>query len=225
MSNESSVLLTVRGTYGAPSAEAARKLHNETAGSEPGIAAARSLGDLSHKVYLPATSLGANNGAKEGEVLFIDTWEDPSGLQKFFSDKNVQEQGGKLFKSRDPVVWMPARGSYSFHLPAGMGKNDRYVGLLRATVRSPEDAIGEFRAMISRSIRDARRRGQMSHELFVRLAMPGDASPPEILGVDVWTNLEGMLAQYKEHMGLGASFAAPPTTSIWQQPEGSWSEW
>ena len=62
-------------------------LHNDTAGSQAGIAAARALGDLSHKVYAPVVM--PQSGAKEGEVLFMDWWQDPKGLMDFFANENT----------------------------------------------------------------------------------------------------------------------------------------
>src|SRR3984957_12416232 len=123
MSNDSGILLTVRGKYIPTSLEACRTLHNDTAGSSQGIAAARGLGDLSHKVYAPMP--GPNSSAKDGEVLFIDWWQDPKGLMDFFANENVQMQGAKLFSSRDATVWMPAKGAFSYSLPAAGGNNDR----------------------------------------------------------------------------------------------------
>jgi hypothetical protein len=98
------VMLNVRGTHSQKNLDAARNLHNETAGSPAGIQAARSLSDMSHCVYVPVKNLGDISGAKEGELLFIDFWADGDGLMKFFSDKNVQEQGAKLFTNKDPSV-------------------------------------------------------------------------------------------------------------------------
>src|SRR5215469_2511024 len=103
-----SVLLTVRGKFAAKTLDAARVLHNDTAGSAPGIAAARSLGDLSHNVYAPAKN-GAS-AAAEGEILFLDHWAAAHGIMQFFSNPTVQEQAGKLFSQRDVAVWMPATG-------------------------------------------------------------------------------------------------------------------
>ena len=131
---DSGVFLTVRGKYLSPSLEACRVVHNETAGSGPGIAAARALGDLSHKVFAPVS--GGQSSAKDGEVLFCDWWQDPKGLMDFFMNENVQMQGTKLFTSRDATVWMPAKGSFSYVLPAAAGKNERYVGMIRGPPRS-----------------------------------------------------------------------------------------
>src|SRR5262249_41632674 len=80
------VLLTVRGTV-IPTDDELRQLHTQTAGSDEGIAAARSLGDLSHKVYMPVPGIP---GASEKELLFIDLWRDGQGLATFFSDAQVQ---------------------------------------------------------------------------------------------------------------------------------------
>ena len=85
------VLLTVRGTLAPKTLEEARTLHNETAGSAQGIAAARALSDLSHTVYAPCAVAGDLSGAKSNELLFIDFWQDPAGLQQFFCDPRVGE--------------------------------------------------------------------------------------------------------------------------------------
>jgi hypothetical protein len=69
-------LFTLRGKVNTPTVADARELHNKTAGSADGIAAARALGDLSHNVY---TSAG--NGAGSDEVLIIDYWNSPSGVR------------------------------------------------------------------------------------------------------------------------------------------------
>jgi hypothetical protein len=47
-------LFTLRGKVNTPTVAYARELHNKTAGSADGIAAARALGDLSHNVYTSA---------------------------------------------------------------------------------------------------------------------------------------------------------------------------
>lgn len=226
--HEEPILLTVRGTLTTPNLDAARALHNSTAGSPEGIAAARALGDLSHKVYVPAPEAGTLSSAKPGEVLFIDTWVDPAGLMQFFSNHAVQEQAGKLFASRLPTVWMAARGAATFHLPAPSGQQPRFVGMIRASITSPEAAIEAFRGLIHGGIRDARRRGQLSHDLYIKLNPPGDTSPVELLGVDVWTNLAGLTEHYTrpgEMANLASVFTARPEATVWQQAEGGWSEW
>lgn len=222
----SPVLLTVRGTILPKDLETMRVMHNETAGSAPGIAAARALGDLSHKVFSPCTRAGKLNSSLPGELLFMDVWVDADGIQKFFANEQVVQQGTKLFKEREPAVWMPARGGFSFHLPAAMANQERYVGLLRAKVTSAEAAIEGFAKVMSGAIRDGRRRGQLSHELYVRLAPPNE--PVEILGVDTWSSLDGLKEHYADqsHMApIGASFAGAPTATVWEQAPGQWSEW
>src|SRR5262245_64645481 len=82
------VVLTVRGTLNPKTLEAARSLHNDTAGSPQGIAAARALGDLSHKVYAPCLR-SSQSSAREGELLFLDSWADPKGIMEFFSNPHV----------------------------------------------------------------------------------------------------------------------------------------
>jgi quinol monooxygenase YgiN len=220
MTIELPVTLTVRGTT-VRTGDAMRTLHNETAGSPQGIAAARSLGDLSHKVYSP---LGGD--ARPNELLFLDVWIDPAGIQKFFSHPDVAAQGAQLFEHKDPTVWMPARGAYSYALPAPRDKHDRFVGLVRGPIASPEQALEIFRGGDRNAIADARKRGLLSHELFIKLGPPG--APHELLGLDIWYDRAGMDAHYDDatHMaGLAKAFAGKPSASTWQQAQGGWSEW
>ena len=212
------VMLTVRGTRIPKTLDATRVLHNETAGSQQGIAAARALGDLSHKVYVPVTKAG---GTEDDELLFIDYWMNPQGIGQFFSNAHVQEQGGKMFSKRDPIVWMPAKGAFSFNLPAAQGRNDRWVGIVRGLVKSPEVCIETFRKVHESKLPDARRRGQLSHEIHFRI----DGKEPEMIGVDVWCDAEGMMEHYKELSGYEAAYAAKPASSVWQQAPGGFSEW
>lgn len=227
MSTESTpVFLTVRGKYIPKDLEGCRVLHNETAGSAAGMAAARSMGDLSHKIYAPLA--GPQSGAVEGEVLFMDWWQDPKGLMDFFSNENVQMQGAKLFASRDATVWMPAKGAFTWNLPAAASKNERSVGLVRGPIASPEAALAIFRAADQKAQRTARARGLLSHELFIKLPHPQDNSGLELLGVDVWCDAKGMGEHYgdpNEMKALSGAFSGSTTTSVWQQAPGQWSEW
>jgi hypothetical protein len=221
--NESLVFLTVRGTTHADTLEAACKLHNETAGSAPGIAAARALGDLSHKVFTPVPGFP---GVEKNELLFLDYWASAEGLGKFFADPQVQGMAGKLFAKRDGAVWMTARGAFGFHLPPPATKNDRYLGIVRGAVKSPEKAIEAFRSMLAHKLPDARRRGQLSHDLFVSVPMPGAPSAPEIIGIDLWYDAKGMGEHYGELSGLYDAFSGKPQTSVWEAAKGGvWSEW
>jgi hypothetical protein len=220
--NESLVFLTVRGTLVPKTLDAACSIHNQTAGSPDGIAAARALGDLSHKVYAPVPGLGA----MEGELLFFDWWKTAEGIGTFFSDPRVHTMASKLFSAREGVVWMPARGAFGFELPAPASRAERYVGVVRGPVASPEKAIDVFGGVLSGKLADGRRRGQISHRLFVRIPMPGDPAGVELLGVDHWYDAAGMREHYASLSGYEKAFSAAPQTSVWQQAAGgSWSEW
>ena len=137
------VLLTVRGKVLPDTLEQMRVIHNQTAGSPPGIAAARSLGDLSHMVYAPLTANG-QPATTSKELLFLDVWVHPKGIMDFFSNEDVVQQGTKLFSSRDATVWMPAEGSFSYSLPAPRGKTDRYVGIVRGPIASGREVDRHF---------------------------------------------------------------------------------
>jgi hypothetical protein len=210
--NESLVFLTVRGTLVPGTLDAACKVHNETAGSPDAIAGARALGDLSHKVY--ALVPGAP-GAKPGELLFFDWWKTAEGIGTFFSDPRVHGMVAQLFSHREGTVWMPARGAFGFDLPAPAARAERYVGLVRGPVESPEHAVDVFRGVHAGKLSDARRRGQLSHQLFVKLPTPGESSDPEILGVDIWCDAEGMKQHYAELKGVEKAFRGAPQLSVW----------
>lgn len=221
--DESLVFLTVRGSLVPKTRDAARHLHNETAGSPAGIAAARALGDLSHKVYEPVPNLGA----KEGELLFFDWWKTAEGIGTFFSDPKVHGMASQLFTQREATIWMPARGSFGFDLPAPASKSDRYVGIVRGKIENPERAIEIFKKAIGPSLSDARRRGQLSHQIFIKVPMPGDTSGLELLGVDHWCDAGGMQEHYGSLDGsYKTAFVGAPEASVWQAAGGGvWSEW
>jgi hypothetical protein len=219
------VLLTVRGTLAPKTLADARTLHNATAGSPEGIAGARALSDLSHTVYGPAEAAGGLSGAKPGELLFLDHWADPAGLQQFFSNKDVQASAGRMFSARDGSVWMAARGAYRFQVPATAANPARFVGMVRGPVGSAEKAVAAFAALVTKNLRVARVRGQLSHDLYVRLGAPGE--PVEILGLDTWSTLEGLGEHYADPAsmtGLGDVFTGAPAASVWEQATG-FSEW
>jgi hypothetical protein len=221
-SNESLVFLTVRGTLVPKTLEAACTTHNETAGSQEGIAAARALGDLSHKVYAPVPGLGA----KDDELLFFDWWKTAEGIGAFLADPRVHGMASKLFTEREGVVWMPARGAFGFDLPAPAARGDRFVGVVRGAATSPEQAVDVFRKVLAPKLSDARRRGQLSHQLFLKVPMPGDRSGNEVLGVDLWCDAAGMREHYGDLAGYEKAFAGAPQTSVWQAAKGGvWSEW
>src|ERR1051325_966096 len=120
-------LLTIRGTLSPATLEAARKVHNQTAGNPAGVAAAKSLGDVSHMVYVPMEHDGHAKAEGAGEFLIMDLWYSMEGLNTFFADKQVQEGGAAIFTERDPVVWTAAQGFTSYHIPAPFGTNDRFI--------------------------------------------------------------------------------------------------
>ena len=64
-------LLTIRGTLSPSTLEEARKVHNMTAGDPDGIVAAKSLGDVSHMVYVPMPHNGHAKSNGAGEYLIM----------------------------------------------------------------------------------------------------------------------------------------------------------
>jgi hypothetical protein len=216
---EAPVILTVRGTLNPKTLAEAQKIHNATAGSAEGMEAARSLSDISHTVFQPVAH--KLSSAKDGELLFVDFWTDPEGLQKFFSNPHVQEQGGALFSSKDASVYMPARGAFTYRVPPKSGKTLRYLALFRAPVKSPDTTIAAFAKAQSSAIQAGRRRGQLSHDLYVAL------SGAEVLGVDTWSDLDGMIEHYSDTSKMKdiiETLSGAPNASIWEATTG-FNEW
>jgi hypothetical protein len=76
---------------------------------------------------------------------------------------------------------------------------------------------------VTKRLRDARRRGQLSHHIFFKLG----EGQPEVLGLDIWSSLEGMNEHYEDRSAYGLlveTFSGPPAMSVWEQPSG-FSEW
>jgi len=71
-------LLSIPGKLAPKTLEDARKIHNETAGAPANVAAARSLSDLSHMVFVPM-----DHGTQTPEkFLILDQWNKPGRAQQ-----------------------------------------------------------------------------------------------------------------------------------------------
>jgi len=131
--------LTVLGTPKTETVAAARDVHNMTAGAPRSVAGARALGDLSHNVYVPVES-------DQMRLLFLDTWNSPSGVGQFFGNPQVAESAGHLFGERTAQLWAPAPGFGSYAIPVPSGRSAVAVGYLRAPVISIDAARTAFHA-------------------------------------------------------------------------------
>ena len=217
-------LLTIRGKLKPATVEDSRNVHNMTAGNPAGVAAARSLGDLSHMVYVPS----GQNGGPSSELLILDVWNNLDGLNQFFSAHDVQQGGEMIFTEREPVVWMPARGAFTYYLAAPKGKHDRFVGVVRGPVHSHEQGLAVHNEFAAMGVNQARLAGNLSHDVFFRLAQPGTPESLEFLAVDVWMDAAGMAATYTNPAYgsvFTSLFSGPFTASTWQEPVGEWIEW
>jgi len=227
MSNTSDLslyLLSIRGTLASPTLEAARTLHNQTAGAPANIAVAQSLGDVSHMVHVPLGGAGKD----AGEFLILDIWNSMDGLNQFFSNPQVQHQAGQIFTSRDPVVWGAAEDFVGYHLPAPFGKNERVTAIVRGTVPSIKTAREIHNAGSIKMLAQARKAGNLSHEAYLRMAAPGSPEGLEFFAVDVWMDHDGMHKFYDQPefmQGLDGLFTAEPDFSVWAHPSGDWVEW
>jgi hypothetical protein len=219
-------LLTIRGTLAPANLEAARKVHNQTAGDPAGVAAAKSLGDVSHMVYVPVEHDGHAKGA--GEFLIMDLWTSIEGLNTFFADTHVQEGGAMIFAERDPVVWAAAPGFTSYQIPAPFGTNDRFITTARGTVKSMDEARALHNTAVAKTIGKARRAGNLSHESYFRMAAPSSPEAMEWLGVDVWMRPDDMMGLYEDPEfleGFNHMFSGEADTAVWVHPKGDWTEW
>ena len=215
-------LLTVRGKTVTPTLDETRNIHNATAGAPQSAAGARSLGDLSHNVYAP---IGKE---LDGQLLFIDLWNSPSGLNTFFSNPHVQEAAGQLFESRDGIVWSRLEGFGAYNLALPNGRSIGAVGLLQVPVTSVEEAATAFTAYSGTTINTARSYGMVSHSTWLRVPNPGEAPTKELIGVDFWIDADRMNEYYELSLGFdhfGPVLAGAPDTSVWRSAPGDWMEW
>ena len=144
---------------------------------------------------------------------------------QFFADPQVQKGGEMVFKSREPVVWAPSPGLPRVNLPAPVGRNDRYVGLVRGPVASRAGAEQILLEATRKAVNRNRAKGLLSREWFFRADQPNSL---EAIGVDIWFDAQGMQAVYadpQEMAPLANLFTARPATSVWKRPEGQWVEW
>jgi len=228
MSDLTVFLLAIRGTLSPKTLEEARKVHNMTAGNPDGVAAAKSLGDVSHMVYVPVQHNGHAQANGAGEFLIMDLWTSIDGLNTFFADKQVQEGGAMIFTERDPIVWTAAPGFTSYQIPAPFGMNDRFITTARGTVKSVDEARELHNAAVAKTIRKARQAGNLSHDSYFRLAAPGSPESLEWLGVDVWMRPDDMMSLYEDPEfleGFNHMFTSEATTGVWVHPKGDWTEW
>jgi hypothetical protein len=217
-------LLTIRGTLAPATLEEARTVHNATAGAPESIAAARSLGDVSHMVYAPLVP--PTSGA--GEILFLDYWTSAEGLGMFFSNPTVQEQAAQIFAERDPIVWAPAEGFVDYHLPAPYGQNERSVIVVRGTVASREEAMVVHNDIVGNHIGEARMAGDLAHEAYFRVTAPGEPESLEYLAIDTWngsTGIQEFFGNPDFQAAISHLFTAAPDVSIWTHAAGEWAEW
>lgn len=244
---DSPVLHMTRGTLKVETLDDARAMHNAfvTGGKQPGIEIARSLGDLSHNVYIPAEHDGRLFGAATDELVFIDYWADPAGMEQFFSNLFVEQGGDRLYSSREEAEWMPAPAAFTFQVPAPAGAAARFLGIMRAPAHSADEAIALLGKLVWTNLVAARRRGQLSHALFIRTAdvtaarpasnslrtagelVAASADPVEVLAIDSWSTLEGILEHNDDATamsGLDSALARPPAASVWEQVSG-FAEW
>jgi hypothetical protein len=213
-------LLTVRGTVNTESVAAARDQHNATAGAPQSVAAARALGDLSHNVFLPTDG-------SDLRLMFIDNWNNPAGVGQFFSNPQVAEAAGALFKEREVTLWTQAVGFGSYNLPAPSGRSVAGVGYLRANVTSLEAAKSVFYSDAAAHINVGRLAGLVAHQLWVPAPVPGVETAVEVLGIDYWLDVDQMVAFYTDtYMSqLGQVFTGAPDTGTWKAAGSDWVEW
>ncbi len=213
-------LLTVIGSPTASTVAEARELHNNTAGAAPSVAGARALGDLSHNVFLPAE-------ADDLKLLFIDTWNSPSGVGQFFGNPQVAEAAAALFTERAATLWAPLAGSGSYTLPMPSGRSVAGVGYLRAPVSSLDAAQAAFAQHGAAQINRARLAGQVSHTVWVPVSMDGSAPASEVLGLDYWLDVDQMIGFYNEgdFKHIAPVFTGAPDSGTWKAAGSDWVEW
>ena len=100
--------------------------------------------------------------------------------------------------------------------------------MIRGTVASREQARTTMNTIASQGLQKARKLGNLSHEAYFGLTPPGAPESLELLGVDVWTNLEGMNEYYSDPdftHAFDGFYTSEPSTLVLKHPAGEWVEW
>jgi hypothetical protein len=241
--------LTLHLTRGvlASDLDKTRKMHNEfvDGGPQPGREIARALGDLSHNVYTPAQGVDGAPAASSNELLFVDYWADPQAMETFFAHPAALDASDGLFTSREEAEWACAPDGFSFYVPAPHSAPPRYLGVIRASVQSADAASASIGSLVAEGLGTARRRGQLSHTLFIRNAdtvaqrpaantrrehqetLPQLGGPVEVLALQWWSTLDGLVEHYRDEAAVGEfqhALNGPADVAAWQQAP-SFSEW
>ena len=221
-----SVLLTVRGTLDAPEPEAARELHNQTAGSDEGVAAARSLGDLSHSVFSPVLGMP---GTRSERAALPRRLEGRAGHRHVLLRRAGPDGGAGVVRRRD-VYRVDAGGRIVRIRAARTDASHRQIPRRRTGAdRRPADGDRPvFRSTLEPTISDARKAGQTLHQLYIKIPMPDDHGPAEAIGLDgLRADPAGMGGVLPDaHRVRERLHRRPPQTSVWQRATGgTWTEW
>lgn len=75
-----------------------------------------------------------------------------------------------MLNHSEPIIWEPAEGFFTYHIPAPTGRNDRFIALLRGPVTSREQAHALVNQDRIAELHKARATGHLSHEGYFRLA-------------------------------------------------------
>jgi hypothetical protein len=239
------VLHTTRGTLEPRSLDEARELHDGFVGGgpQPGIEVARSLGDLSHAVYAAARGADGLSDAAPDELLFVDHWAAPEGMEAFFAHPSAREAGDRLCPARVEAEWRPASGAAPLQFPPAADHPARFLVLVQAPVPSAEAATTALAEAAGAVLGPARRRGQLTHQLFVRYsaelaarpaanarhgAAPGPADAPvQVLAMSSWPALDGLCEHHRDPdvvAALERAAGGPVAVSVWEQV-GGFVEW
>ena len=217
-------LFTVRGEMAPPDVEGVgRFTTSPPAPTRPSPRRARSAISAT-----PSMSRSSRRSGGAGELLIIDYWNSPQGMQSFFAAMPQPTKETNIFKEREAVLWQGTPGLPRVSLPAPFGRNDRWVGIARGPVVSREAAEKTLTEGTRKAINTARAKGLMSREWYFRVSLPGEKPSLEAIGVDVWFDADGMQEVYSdtaEMAALGGVFTGRPETSAWRKPPGVWVEW
>ena len=182
-------LLTNRRTPADKTLEGARKTHNQTVAAAQALA--RSLGDLTHTVYVPVHHAGTTTN----ETLILDVWNSVDGLNHFLANQRIEGQAkGQASPLRDAVIWSLAEGFHNYHFQAPYGKNDRILALVRGAVPSRAEAQAIHNDFMEKNVSEARVAGTLSHEAYFAFTPLGEPESLELLALDVWMDASGMTA-------------------------------
>ncbi len=209
----------VRGALASTDLAKMKTTHDAVA--KGGETAAKAAGDQSHDVLLGTKLLGTT----ENEFMGLDTWNNLSGLQKFYADPNFIKAFSTLFKSAPaPEIFVKQDKWHGWgDLKSGDAHKPYYFVVARGTLKEKDasKAKAAHDAVAAGGESIVKAAGDVAHIVFTGLK-----DPQEFMAIDIWKDSANIAKTYTDPnfaKGFAALFSGTPTIAVYKSTD--WHQW